>query len=241
MGQYTRCDHNGHRTRRSRNDLLAALPEEDYQRLAPHLRPIAVPVGHVWVRRGDPVQHVVFPSGGVFSLIHSMENGAVMEVAGVGNEGIVGAGVILGRANSLTDVIVLVAGDGDQSLPATIFKSEYKRQGAFFRRVEQYCLAFTRQLMQTIVCTTLHSARQRCACWLLILHHRLRRGEVAITHEVLAAALGVRRPTVTLAMKRLSRSGAIRYRHGKVVVIHTSKLEEASCECYRVFTEVFRR
>jgi Mn-dependent DtxR family transcriptional regulator len=49
--------------------------------------------------------------------------------------------------------------------------------------------------------------------------------------------LGVRRASVTVAAGMLQQAGLIRYSRGRVTVLDRERLEEASCECYRVVRE----
>ncbi len=223
------------------NRVLAGLTEEEHRRLSPHLRSISLRSKQVLLRQGEPIQHVVFLNGGVCSLIKAMENGSSIEIVGLGAEGIIGMNVALGQAESAGDVIVHVATDTAQSLPIDAFKAELERCGTLADTVSRYQAAFTIQLMQTAACNAMHSAEERCCRWLLMTHDRIRSDEFPMTHEMLATALGVRRPTVTLIMAGLYRTGIIRHVRGRVTIVDRPALEAKSCECYRVVAATFRQ
>jgi Mn-dependent DtxR family transcriptional regulator len=53
--------------------------------------------------------------------------------------------------------------------------------------------------------------------------------------------LGVTRPSVTIAAGILQKAGLISYNRGCMEVLDRSRLEAASCECYRIVTDEFRR
>src|SRR5687768_15426050 len=87
------------------NLLLASLPEEERRRLSPHLRTVFLRRKQALLRQGQPVQEIIFPTGGVCSLVRTTEDGHAIEVLSVGAEGAIGAGVAMGQAESATDVV----------------------------------------------------------------------------------------------------------------------------------------
>jgi Mn-dependent DtxR family transcriptional regulator len=70
-------------------------------------------------------------------------------------------------------------------------------------------------------------------------HDRVEGDEFPMTHDFLADMLGVRRPSVSIAMAMLSKARFIEYRRGKVRLEDRDGLEEAACECYEVIRTVF--
>lgn len=87
---------------------------------------------------------------------------------------------------------------------------------------------------QTAACNRLHTIEQRLARWLLMAHDRVQTNVMPMTHEFLAAMLGVRRAGVTETAGELQRSGLIRYHHGRLAIDDREGLEAAACECYRL-------
>lgn len=214
------------------NRVLATLPADDYQRLAPHLRTVFLQSRQVLTREGDPLQQLVFPLTALCSLTKAMGNGSSIEVATVGAEGVIGAGLTIGQTACPADVIVQVAGSA-QTLALEVIRADIEARGALYESVYRYHCGFVFQLMQTAACNAVHRAEQRCSRWLLTTSDRLKCNEFPVTQATLAVALGVRRPTVTMAMAELSRTGATHHARGVVTILNRSRLEAMSCECYQ--------
>jgi CRP-like cAMP-binding protein len=226
---------------RSPNKLLASLPVEDYQRIAPSLSTVPMKLKQVVHRQDEPIEYVYFPGGGAFSLVRTLQDGQVAEVATVGAEGAVGAGVFFGQRVADCDVLVQLTGPGAQAMTTERFNAEMERRGALYNCVVRYNQALTTQIMQSTACNGLHSAEQRCCRWLLMTHDRAGADEFRLTHEFLATMLGVRRPTVTLVANALQNAGLIQYRRGSVKIVDRARLEAASCECYATVRNQMRR
>ena len=214
------------------NSLLACLPAEDYHRISPHLRKVSLRRKQSLLRQGQPVQEIIFPVRGVCSLVKTTENGHSIEIIGIGSDGAVGASVAWGQRETATDVVVQIADHAALSLPVEVFKGELQRGGAFAALMAHYCRVFTKQLMQASACNALHSAEQRCCRWLLTTEDRIQADTFSLTQHMVAAALGVRRPTVTLIMADLHRFGLIEYARGTVKVLDRTGLLARACECY---------
>jgi hypothetical protein len=88
-------------------------------------------------------------------------------------------------------------------------------------------------LEQSVACNGRHSVDARCCRWLLQAQDRLGGDELAVTHDVLASMLGVRRPTVTLIIADLSRHGMVSGSRGAIGITDRAALERRACECYR--------
>ena len=221
------------------NRLLSSLPQEDFERLSPHLRHVPLRSRQSLLRQGQPVLEIVFPVAGVCSLFRTTEDGHTIEVLGIGSEGAVGATVALGQAESAADAVVLVPDGAAMALPVDVFKAELQRRAALFNAMADYCSALFLQLMQVSACNARHSAEQRCCRWLLTTHDRVQTAHMPITQEMLAMALGIRRPTVTLIMNDLHRAGLIDYGRGSMSLVDRTALLERACECYSALSPGF--
>lgn len=222
------------------NRLLGGLSRDELDRLSPHLRKMPLRSKQALFRQGQTVQEIIFPAVGVCSLVKTMESGHSIEVMGVGAEGVIGACVMLGQAESATDVIVQVPDEAALSLPLDVFKSELEERGALCASVTAYCSTFARQLMHASACNALHLAEQRCCRWLLTTDDRVRGGGFLFTHDMLATTLGVRRPTVTFILAELQRAGIVEYSRGSLLkVLDRLALEAKACECYRALSPGF--
>ena len=78
------------------NQLLAALPADDFAAIAEHLERVPMPLGHMLYEPGTQLRHAYFPTTCIVSLHYVTESGASAETAGVGNEGVVGVSLYMG-------------------------------------------------------------------------------------------------------------------------------------------------
>ena len=224
------------------NRLLGALAEADFERLKDQLRTRDGEQKHVLADGGDPIREVFFPVDAVVSVLTRMDDGASVEIATIGNEGLVGVTVAWGAETMNPKEFATVQVPGTVvSMDAEAFREEMRRQGALASLVERYTQAFFTQVSQQVACNGLHSVEQRCARWLLLTHDRVGTDEFPMTHEFLAQMLGVRRATVTVTAGILQKAGFARFSRGRVAVVDREGLENAACECYAVTREVYDR
>jgi CRP-like cAMP-binding protein len=224
------------------NRLLNALPKQDYQRLHAHLRPHAVQQKQDMGEAGGRISEVHFPVDAVVSILTRMDEGPSVEIATIGNEGVVGLTVAWGSdAMNPREVATVQAPGSVVSMDAATFRDELHRQGALASLIERYTLAFFSQVSQQVACNGLHSVEQRCARWLLLTHDRVGTDEFPMTHEFLSQMLGVRRASVTVTAGILQRAGFVEFSRGRVAVVDRAGLESAACECYAVTREVYDR
>lgn len=226
--------------RLSQNRLLAALPADDFERLAPHLEAVPMRLGDCLYEPGGRLQHVYFPATAIVSLLIVLESGSSAEIAGVGNEGVVGMALFMGGDTTPSTAVVQTAGHGYR-LQARLLKEEFNRQGPMRRLLLRYTQALLTQMCQTAACNRHHSIEQQLCRWLLLTLDRLPTNELVMTQELVANALGVRREGVTEAAGNLQRAGIIRYRRGHIAVVERSGLEARACECYAVLRKELGR
>ena len=224
----------------SQNDLLRSLSAAELKRLAPHLEPFPMPLGHVVYESGRILDHVYFPTTAIVSLLYVMEDGASAEIAIVGNEGILGISLFMGGDTTPSRAVVQSAGNAVR-LRAELLKSEFGRFGPTMHLLLRYTQALITQMAQTAVCNRHHSVDQQLCRWLLLSLDRLASNELSMTQELIANMLGVRREGVTEAARKLQDASLIRYRRGRITVLDRPGLESRSCECYRVVKTEFDR
>lgn len=213
------------------NDLLAALPDEDYQRILPYLELVSMPLGWPVYEFGGPMPYAYFPTTSMLSLMHISKEGATVELAVTGFEGFVGISLALQGEKSLSRVVVQSAGQAYR-LPARIFRREQEQSRALHLLTLRHVRSLLFQVMQTAVCYRHHSLEQQLSRWLLLAVDRARSNRLAMTQELIATMLGVRREGVTEAAGKLQEAGAIRCGRGQITVIDRARLLERSCECY---------
>jgi CRP-like cAMP-binding protein len=217
-----------------RNLLLSLLPEASYASLAPHLEPISLSARQVAWRPESRIHAVYFPRSAVFSLLTPLQRHSPVESATVGYEGVVGVPVLLGVAASHSLAVVQISGEAAR-LDAERFRrwlaeQDDQTRGIFLR----YSYVLLEQTAQSVACNRKHALEERCARWLLATRDRVGADEFPLTHEFLAAMLGVRRASVTVALGMLQQKGFLTYSRGRLKVLDAARLEETSCECYRV-------
>jgi hypothetical protein len=223
------------------NRLLEALPAVDYARIQKHLRMNTGVTGRTLQAHGTPVTEVYFPNGGVFSVTNEMRDGALVEVATVGIEGMLGIGVFLGDRLGAGRTFQQVPDGPFASMKVGRFLQESAPPGPFHDVLALYAQANLLQIMQGTACNALHGVKQRCCRWLLQTQDRVGASEFRLKQEFLAIMLGVQRPTVTLAMGTLQDEGLIAAKYGRIRVLKRKKLEQAACECHRVIRAHFQR
>lgn len=222
------------------NQILAALPVEDFERLLPDLELVELPLGWVMSESGDHVNFLHFPISGIVSLIYTLEDGSSSEIALVGNEGMVGISIFMGGESMPTSTEVQSAGIA-YKLDRKIMKREFALGGKLQRLALLYTQALICQTSQTSVCNRHHSLDQQLCRWLLMSADRLHENDVAITQEMVAKLLGVRRESVTLAARELQEAGLIARTRGHIELVDRPNLEKRACECYKVVNEEYER
>jgi CRP-like cAMP-binding protein len=222
------------------NQLLAALPGDVFDRLAPVLDVIPLKLKQVLHKAGDPIREVYFPGGGFLSMVTVLADGGMVEVATVGREGMLGMSAGLNGDPLPSATMVQAETDTCYRLSAAAFRQEMDRRGPFHDLLTRYGQALVGFIMQSTACNAVHSVEQRLARWLLMAHDRIGHDEFPLTQEFVAMMLGVSRPSVTVVAGMLQKAGLITYHRGYVTIVDREKLEAASCECYRTATDLLK-
>jgi CRP-like cAMP-binding protein len=224
----------------SANRLLSALPENEYQRLEPHLKSVCLSVGTVVYEASEKIETVYFPNNSLISLVSTLKNGATTEIALVGGTGMVGLPVILGNDHSSQRAIVQVA-DGAIKISALILKQEFDRGGELQKILLRYVETRLREVAQLAVCNRHHTIEERLARWLLTVQDLIQSDKLPLTQEFIGNMLGVRRSGVTIAAGILQKAGMISYSRGKITILNREALEDTACECYELYHDNFYR
>jgi hypothetical protein len=215
------------------NCLLSQLPDEDYYQFASHLRPVTLAMGKIVEDANGRFGSAYFPTTCVMSLICAMENGAMPEVALMGNDGLLGTSLFLGGNNAIPNrAIVGIAGEA-LKMDAHFLQEQFARGGMFQNILLGYTAALIKQISLTAACNRMHTLEKRLCRWLLLIHDRASSNELVMTHEFIANMLGGRRETVTVAAGHLQDAGLIHYNRGRLRIVDRMGLENAVCECYR--------
>lgn len=222
------------------NHLLAALPGTDLERVSKNLKLVELPLGESLYESGSRQRAVYFPTDAIVSLLYTLADGSSVEIAVVGNEGIIGVSLFMGGETTPSRAVVQSAGYAYR-LPGKFLKEEFTLGGPMQHLLLRYTQALLTQMAQTAVCNRHHSLDQQLCRWLLLSLDRLVGNELVMTQELIANMLGVRREGVTEAAGNLQDAGLIRYSRGRITVLDRAGLEARTCECYAVVKKEFDR
>jgi CRP-like cAMP-binding protein len=168
-------------------------------------------------------------------LISSVESKATVEVGLIGNEGLVGATILMGAKHSNSQVLILTEGKALR-LPAAIVRKEAKRSSRMREVILTYANALLAQSAQLAACHRYHTPQARLARVLLMIDDRLQTAELRITQDLLARLLGTRRATVTQAANQLQDGQFIESLRGRIKILNRKGLENVACSCYLIIT-----
>lgn len=218
------------------NRILQALPEAVYAGLRPDLTRLELSTGDVLFEPGRPIDGVYFPLLGVFSMLANVEDNPV-EVATIGDEGMVGLPVFLGSGTSTERAMCQVPG------PALRMDADRFREhivvtdGPLQQLIQRYTQTLFVQLARNTACNRSHLTRQRCARWLLMTADRMHANRFPLTQRFLAQMLAVRRSSVSEIAGSLADDGSIRYSRGVITILDRQRLENTACACYRIIRD----
>ena len=216
-----------------RNRLLLALPTSNLTRLMPDLDQIHCQRGQVLMDADSPLDHIYFPESGVVSVVAVYADGTIIEMATIGREGCTGVQAVLGAKQSSVRLLVQIPGSAARmSRPA--FARAMGSMPSFRSIMYAYLHAFLEQVLVSVACNGAHSLQERLARWLLMMRDRGDDDALRITQSLLAEMLGVQRPTITHAARKLERAGLIERGRRQVTVLDRPGLTKASCECYQL-------
>lgn len=215
----------------SGNVLLQSFPAELQQHLQRELEPVKLPTGSIIAAAGRPVRSVYFPVDAVVSLLHTDDQGASAQVGLVGWEGLLGIGACFGGPHRTTALVL--AGGLAQRCNAQPLQDAFEGSAHVRRTVVAYAADLIGQAWQIALCNRHHAPAPQLCSLLLLVMDRGARGELSMTHDLIARLLGVRRETISQAAMRLQERGYVRYTRGHIRVLDRRGLETMSCGCWR--------
>jgi CRP-like cAMP-binding protein len=213
------------------NQLLAGFPEQELARLWKHFDPVFLAKGEVLRQAGRGVQHVYFPTEAVVSWQYMVESGASAEFAVVGSDGMVGIESLLSDGTSAHSAVVIASGQA-MRIRDDLLREAFERDTDVRSLMLRYAQALITQIGQTAVCNRHHNLDQQTFRSLLDSLDRSDSGELAITHELLASRMGVRREGVSGTAYKARKERLINYRRGHVTILDRAGVEARACECY---------
>lgn len=222
------------------NDLLAALPRDELERLRPLLEPVELGFKQVLYEAGAPIEEVYFPDTGVLSQVAVLDGELVIEINTIGREGMAGIPAFLGSATSASGVFCQIPGRGWR-LPVAELRRYLSNDGPLHRLLNRYTQATLVTLARGVACNRLHTTEERMSRWLLMTRDRVDDDTFPLTQEFLSQMLGVRRATVSLSASLLQQAGLIAYTRGQLTILDRPGLEAAACDCYQAIRDEHTR
>ena len=204
------------------------------------MQPVTLDFSQVLYESRAPIECVYFPTSGAVSALTVTDDGSAIEVATIGNEGVVGWTVLVAGKSSNNKIIVQIAGNALR-MDADVLAQEAGKESPLRRLLLGYNMAFIMQISQSVACNGLHPIQQRCCRWLLTTLDRMESNVVPLTHKYLGIMLGVRRASVTAVLRPLHEQGLVNNSRGAITVLDRKGLERLSCECYRKVRDEFDR
>jgi CRP-like cAMP-binding protein len=215
-----------------RNALLSSMTASAYARLCHTIDIVDLRIDEVTAEAGVAPSFVYFPNTAVLSVRRELDDGCVMEVSSIGNEGMTGLPLFLGTKRTSCRSQVSTAGSAARMTVAD-FMTACQSDGLLNGALRLYAARVIADAQRAVVCTRFHSIPQQFARWVLCLADRAGREDILLTHEAAAAFLGVRRASITEAIAGLKRDHIIESRRGGMVILDRPRLENVACVCYR--------
>jgi CRP-like cAMP-binding protein len=218
------------------NQFIATLPATDFETLSGHFSAVELK-RHAIIHDTDrPIEAVYFLESGALSRVTRTPRGSSTEVAMIGRTGFVGLSAVLGSANAMHRSMVSLPG-----VALRIPAKDLSRAISTSPSIREHLLRYVRILIavKSVVslCNARHSLEARLTRWLLLAHDFSNSDVLPITHAQPAMMLGVRRSSVSDAIKKLECKGAVLRGRGDLTIRNRPALEKGACECYQLIRE----
>jgi CRP-like cAMP-binding protein len=224
----------------SHNRLLDLLTEEDRQHLITQAETISLPSLEQLYPADGHIDSVYFPLTLVASMLINAGQDDEVEVATIGNEGMLGSPVVLGVPRPVGRTLVQMRGMA-LKLSVETLHTHMAVQPGLRAVLSRYLDTLFRQIVQVCACNHLHSLEERCARWLLMTQDRVGGDTFGLTQQYLAEIMGVRRATMNHVLRGFKSAGLLTYARGRMQILDRSRIEEIACPCYTLIWEDYQR
>lgn len=222
------------------NHLIEVLSPKAKARMLERLEKVDLVFGDILCEAEAAFRHIYFPLSGFVSLVATVGAHPPLEMGLIGNEGMLGATLILAVPTAPLRGVVQGSGTALR-MTAQDLRGELKASPSLVRTLQRYLYVLSAQLAQTASCTRFHEIEARLARWLLMTHDRAQGDHFHLTHQFLANMLGVQRSAVTIAAGGLQERGLIRYTRGDIRIMDREGLEARACECYAAVVRDYKQ
>ena len=214
-----------------RNCLLADIPSNTFNSIRNECEVVELKAGEVLYEAGERIHSVYFPTQSVVSLVAKAAADALLEVALVSDEGMIGIPLLLGADTKPLRVVVQSSGPAWR-MKAETFKRMTDTQHALREVLNQYALMRLAQVEQNAICANVHRIEARLARRLLTMQDRSYSDQFPATYASLANMLGVRRSIATLVAVTFEQKKLIEHQTGSITILDRKGLEILACDCY---------
>src|SRR5436190_6850184 len=195
--------------KKHRNSILRRLPSAEFNAIAADLKAVKLARGTLLFEPDQAETYIYFPIDAVVSFIGDTGEGGSIEVWAVGNEGVAGFAGMLGMTKPFRGV-VQVAGRALVG-KASVFRRYFQKCEPFHDAMLGYYDYLLVQISYLGICNNNHSIEQRFSRWLLMIGDRAGTKHLQFTQDAIAAILGTRRATISVAAAALQEQGLISY------------------------------
>lgn len=213
------------------NGFLAALADDDFELVRPHLKTIDLTHELVLIEADEALKRAYLPHRGLISLVVRLAKGEHVQVAMVGRDSVFGSMSALGDAVALNGAVVLVPGSAS-TLDVDRLRAAADQSTTFRRALARHALALYAQIQQTAGCNAAHTVESRLARCLLQMRDLSGSDRLMLTQEAMAQMIGARRNSVSLVASTLQQANYIHYSRGHIEIVSREGLGRTSCECY---------
>jgi CRP-like cAMP-binding protein len=214
-----------------RNQILTGLLASDYSILEPDLELVSFGVRDALEVAGKPIDYVYFPENGMVSVVAVGGPDWQIEAGVIGREGMTGFSLVLGDDHSPYATFVQIVSHGTRIRTETLRRA-LDRSDSLRQSLLRFAAAFMVQIAHTALANGRAKLDQRLARWLLMAHDRAEDDKLALTHELLALMLGVRRAGVTTALRELENRSLIGKNRGHIMMLDRAGLERHAAGFY---------
>ncbi len=212
--------------------MLNSLPSEVKRSLGAALQPVVLRKEQYLYHEEDRLDFLYFPVTSVISEFRTLEDGRMVEISVTGKEGAIGLSSIFSGSPITSNCIQVSQAGAAHRVDARTFEKLIRSNDKIRIDLSHFIDRYIRQISQKAICNMYHSVKERLCTWLLMIQDRCGLKKLSLTHEQIARALGVYRPSITCIAQELRESRMIDYSRGGILIRDRKLIEQSACTCY---------
>ncbi len=223
-----------------RNAILRQLADADRQALLGASSLVPIIPGRAIVSTATAHRAVYFPLKGIASFSIELEDGAAIDAAIIGAEGVLQVPPYVEHFDLNITLRGQLPGEA-LAVSQDVFEAQTRRSAQLGDLVMRHRGLMIGALSMSIACARFHEVRRQYARWILAFHDHAGHECFPVTQDLLGSIIGVRRATITSIAQRMKQEGMIDYRRGEVCIRDRKGLEAVACECYHTLQASYRQ